>query len=234
MEVINVKETKLYLHCTRCGSNFSVLGVNYKRAGGKETETNLDKETDEHFFPYCCPGCKKTYFTSNVKRLTGSEHPNWQGGIAENDRDRLKCNNWRQHVFTKYKGQCFLTGVRDSPETPLEAHHLESWSICEERRFDPSNGVLVTREIHKQFHSLYGGKTVTAQFEHFCQKYYNVNVFPWNSPNAEPLSADMQIENVAKQKFENIIAQRGYQIIEGNYKNKNSHFVLYCEKHKKA
>lgn len=71
-----------------------------------------------------------------------------------------------------YNKTCVLTGEKKN----LACHHLESWNFCVERRFDISNGVLLRKDLHKEFHTIYGfGNNTEAQFADYCQKYHNVN-----------------------------------------------------------
>jgi hypothetical protein len=58
----------------------------------------------------------------------------------------------------------------------LECHHLESWDHCKAKRNDPTNGVLITKKIHQQFHKKYGyGKNTEKQFLDFCFDEFHFN-----------------------------------------------------------
>jgi hypothetical protein len=50
----------------------------------------------------------------------------------------------------------------------LNAHHLDGWNWCVEKRFDLSNLVCLCEMHHKEFHKLYGNKNNTnEQYQEF-------------------------------------------------------------------
>ncbi len=83
----------------------------------------------------------------------------------------------------KYDFRCFLTEVAN---VNLTCHHLYSWNICPEGRYEINNGVAMTKEIHDEFHNLYGrGNNSPAQFERFLFEKYNITEYPWRNENHE-------------------------------------------------
>lgn len=91
--------------------------------------------------------------------------------------DRLKNNRyvsskknmdlWRTQVYEKDDYTCLKCNVRGGD---LNAHHMDGWHWCEERRFDVSNGATLCVSCHKEFHLEYGNKNNTEeQFVEFTQ-----------------------------------------------------------------
>lgn len=238
MDLINKKETILVLKCNRCNTEFTTKGHNYTRAGGKTTEANYLELENKHFFPYCCPGCKKTYKQENIIRPTGENHPRWKGDITLEKRpgyNAAKYRKWREGVFTFYKGKCFLTGSTDHKN--LEAHHMDSWQTAPKKRYLVENGVLLRKDIHIDFHKTFGNDVTVAQFEVYCKQNYNIEEFPWSIKK----ETAKQIENLitsAKEKrlndFKTKLSMLGLTLVSGVYDNKHSKIVLYCPKHNKT
>lgn len=197
--------------------------ANYVRAGG--TPSTLNLVDGEHVFPYCCPECKKTLLRTRPKndKTKNSERE----GFNRND-----YNRWRQGVFSFYKGKCFLTGYAEREK--LQAHHLNSWSSHPEGRYLISNGVLISENIHKEFHRLYGPHTTLAEFENFAEKNYNITVFPWET-SKETLEEKQKISRTQQSLYHEemlaLIKERGYTYIGGIYRDKLSIYTVYCPKH---
>jgi DNA-directed RNA polymerase subunit RPC12/RpoP len=177
----NVK-SKLNFKCNTCGQTFSTSLHSYKNA----------KKTG-------CPNCKKLIiqqthkgktFSEETKAkiaekarqrpgsltgVTGSDHPRYSGGYA---RDKNQLSNadyvWRNDVRKFCEYACVLTGQKKN----LEHHHLYSWDKYIDRRYDILNGVLLSKEVHLEFHREYGfGNNTEEQFVEFAKKKYNVDWF---------------------------------------------------------
>lgn len=51
---------------------------------------------------------------------------------------------------------------------PLNSHHLNSWDLFIEQRYDLDNGITLCVRCHERFHSIYGrGKNTRFQFLQF-------------------------------------------------------------------
>jgi hypothetical protein len=112
-------------------------------------------------------GCKDYLY-----RKYGSDHPNWNPNITNEDREKLRDDrykDWRTAVFVRDNYTCQVTGQRGSK---LCAHHINSWDAHKELRFESSNGVTVSENIHIEFHKQYGyGKNTRDQWNEFIQSY---------------------------------------------------------------
>jgi hypothetical protein len=53
---------------------------------------------------------------------------------------------------------------------------LDGWNHFPEKRYDITNGVTISKEVHKDFHNIYGyGNNTEEQFAEFCKNKYNVD-----------------------------------------------------------
>lgn len=107
-------------------------------------------------------------------RKHGPDHALYVHGLGksrEYDPKKYKYALWKEGVLRAGGFRCLVTGKT----TDLTCHHLNSWDWCFEGRYDIANGVVLTDEIHKQFHSLYGsGQNTRKQFANFLLTYYNI------------------------------------------------------------
>jgi hypothetical protein len=76
-------------------------------------------------------------------------------------RDAL-AKQW-EHTVRHRDVVCVITGRRAG----LVVHHLNNWAQFPAQRYDPGNGVLITRKLHDEFHNRFGHKTTREQFTQF-------------------------------------------------------------------
>jgi Protein of unknown function (DUF723) len=122
----------------------------------------------------------------------------------------------------------------------LQCHHLNAWNWCVEGRYDINNGILIRKDIHRQFHSIFGANVKIVDFEQYLIQYHEWGdkPFPWRHGNHEPsLSVEALVDrgiSVRKEKFDeflNICASRHHQLVEGEYINVKSPITIRCEIH---
>jgi 5-methylcytosine-specific restriction endonuclease McrA len=71
---------------------------------------------------------------------------------------------WARAVKKRDKYCCFICQRIDH----LEAHHIYSYDIHIDKRYNLSNGVCLDRDCHTRFHDIYGrGNNTRAQFEEY-------------------------------------------------------------------
>jgi len=101
-------------------------------------------------FRFCSKECRAEWQST---RMTGSNHPLWNGGISE-FRSRLSVSReykaWRLAVFVRDGFCCQHCGDRRGHN--LNAHHIEYVSECPERIFDVSNGLTLCESCHRDVH----------------------------------------------------------------------------------
>lgn len=172
--------SKIRVFCYSCESSFETTAHSYKNA----------KQTG-------CPECKKhitsithknKVTTSETKKLislkasqrvgnllgvTGKNHPAWKGGYGRSlNIPSTQEYFWKKKVLKAYNYKCALTGSTSN----LVCHHLNGWNAYPKQRFDVLNGVVLAKEIHSKFHTVYKfGNNTETQFIEFCSLQYNVD-----------------------------------------------------------
>ena len=91
--------------------------------------------------------------------------------------ERIACRDtqndilFRKGVFERDNYTCVVTKQIGGD---LVAHHLDGYDWCLDKRYDVSNGVTLSKQIHTEFHKKYGfGKNTKEQFDEFCKSYEN-------------------------------------------------------------
>ena len=64
-------------------------------------------------------------------------------------RQSVEYRAWRTAVYERDSYTCQRCGQRG---VSLEAHHIEPWATCPEKRFVVSNGVTLCKECHRKLH----------------------------------------------------------------------------------
>lgn len=103
---------------------------------------------------------KVTEVRHTGKWKRGSEHPFYKPHLTESDRVRRRSKvdvkPWRDAVFKRDRFECQSCGAFGRQPSRLEAHHIESWSTCPDKRFDVSNGITFCQACHLEFHKQFG------------------------------------------------------------------------------
>ena len=88
----------------------------------------------------------------------GKDNPNYKPDKTDIEREKGRVirgyAHWRIEVYRRDNYACQCCG--DAKGGNLNAHHLDGYSWCNERRADVSNGVTLCDSCHKDFHYLYG------------------------------------------------------------------------------
>ena len=164
---------------------------------GKEIEVNqYDFEHKKHH--YCCNECRiegyRKMFSGKNNPFFGIKHSRqtrlkisrankgniaWNKGYKvswktdeEREKDRTiygdKYNKWRYEVFERDNFTCQCCG--DNKGGNLNAHHLDGYNWCKEKRLDANNGITLCKKCHNYFHSIYGnGNNTLEQFLEFIE-----------------------------------------------------------------
>lgn len=108
---------------------------------------------------------------------TGEEHWKYNPDLTDEDREKRDMANGkiraqRKLAFERDKYTCQVCG--DNRGGNLEAHHLDSWDINKEGRFELLNLITLCESCHKRFHNEYGyGHNTKEQFKEFASGYAN-------------------------------------------------------------
>lgn len=169
-------------------------------------------------------------------RVSGPAHRNWIHGEGKTRAyDSKEYAIWKSCVLRKDKYKCIVTGKT----TDLTCHHLNSWDWYHEGRYDPENGVTITKEIHTKFHAKCGyGNNTKEQFERFLVEEYNINKFPWQNGNHEPRLTKPKMVALINETSETkhreliqLISSRNHALLAGHYENSKSKLTIKCLKH---
>lgn len=100
----------------------------------------------------------KSYISSVVVRM---------GGDPEN-RYTAEYKNWINNVLSMDQYRCVVTHTKDS----LQVHHLDGYNWCREHRTNVRNGISLCKEIHDEFHNIFGrGNNTKKQFVDYIKNY---------------------------------------------------------------
>lgn len=115
-----------------------------------------------------CPECKR-------RALSGENNYGWKPELTDEEREKNKSrlndpeiSKWRREVFKRDNHTCQFCKVRGN--RTLNAHHLDGYHWCIEKRADIENGVTLCEECHCEFHNLYGkGHNTREQYEEWIR-----------------------------------------------------------------
>ena len=105
-------------------------------------------------------------------RVCGENHPNWDVNRTHEkrckERKTTKDHIWRSTVFARDNRTCCKCGK--DKKARMVVHHINSYDIHENQRYDIDNGIVMCEDCHKDFHSKYGyGKNTRTQFEEYLK-----------------------------------------------------------------
>lgn len=110
-----------------------------------------------------------------VERMSGKNHYNYNPNLTNEQRLKHRyvlggknAEKWRNDVYKRDNYTCQVCGARNGKGKRIDhnAHHLDGWNWCEEKRFDLDNGITLCKECHYDFHNTYGrGDNTKEQFE---------------------------------------------------------------------
>ena len=113
-----------------------------------------------------------------IKNNSGENCYNYNPGLTTEERVLgrkvlgEKIHLWRKQVYERDNYACNCCGNRSSIGNTviLNAHHLDGYHWCKEKRVDVDNGVTLCNHCHKEFHFIYLRKNNTRQqYEEFKQ-----------------------------------------------------------------
>lgn len=174
--------SKITFFCYVCESIFETTAHSYrnaKRTGCPECKKLITSITHKNKIPTVetrkLIGLKASQRVGTLLNVTGKNHPAWKGGYGRSfSTPSTQEYIWKKDVLKVYNYKCALTGSTRN----LVCHHLNGWNAYPNQRFDVSNGVVVTREVHSKFHIAYKfGNNTEAQFQNFCGLQYTIDWF---------------------------------------------------------
>lgn len=187
MRMINGNK-KYHSYCKECERKYDknrythtceICGKHYK-SGRKNSK--ICNECHSKIFAKIGADNLKTLVFSGEKnpmygvRRYGKDNPNYNPNKTDKEREtqRYKLHGddvkkWRVLVYKKDNYTCQCCGYNKGKI--LNAHHLDGYSWCKDKRFDVNNGVTLCKKCHMKFHHIYGVKNNTReQFNKFIKE----------------------------------------------------------------
>lgn len=119
---------------------------------------------------FCSLECKAEWQSEFIR---GKNHPMYDLTISKEKREIRRNFDgyayWRREVYKKDNYTCQICG--DNKGGNLNAHHIDGYNWCKERRTDIDNGVTLCDICHNTFHKIYGfGNNTKEQYNEFSSK----------------------------------------------------------------
>lgn len=107
-------------------------------------------------------------------------NPNYNLNKTDEERAAQRClegyEHWRVSVFNRDNYSCVCCGNKGGN---LNAHHLDGYHWCKEKRTDINNGVTLCESCHKEFHKQYSNNNNTKeQFINFMMNKLKKYLIP--------------------------------------------------------
>lgn len=149
----NPKYSSEKCYCSQCKK------VIYRNAWDRKTRTNL----------FCSKECYHDFMSEHIR---GEKHSRYRHDISLEEREIGRnfdgYRYWRREVFKRDNYICQCCHIAKGKR--INAHHLDGYNWCKEKRTDINNGVTLCTECHNLFHSIYKfGDNTKEQFEEFKQ-----------------------------------------------------------------
>ncbi|MGE7271420.1 hypothetical protein ACQKK5_08170 [Brevibacillus panacihumi] len=116
-------------------------------------------------------GCYYCGRESAAEKMRGERNPSYNTEKTDEERVQERSYKaiqlWRDSVYDRDEHTCQGCAKRGGR---LNAHHLDGYHWCKEKRLDVSNGVTLCVECHRSFHKMYGNRNNTReQFEEWIE-----------------------------------------------------------------
>lgn len=137
------EERKQHLSNVLKGRTCNTGRTHFKKGNSDGLKTRFKKGQTSYW-----KGKKNPYFT-------GPNNPKWKGGVtAEHLKIRwsVRMKNFRNEIFKRDNYTCKNCGRKRKPKdrVVLNIHHIKSFAIYDELRFDKDNAITLCTECHKK------------------------------------------------------------------------------------
>lgn len=200
--------------CDICGGNMFITPYNY----------NSQQEKHKNTIIYI--HCVRTF-------NSGENAWNWNRSLSEEnrleDRNSNLSKEWRLRVFKRDNYKCFICNSNKE----IQAHHLDGFNWCKEKRYDVTNGVCLCQKHHLNFHSIYGkGNNTKEQFEEFINNKILLEDYVGEIPTSKSmiiLDTLEYVDNVSQYILKNNLnSSRIYGCLNGTVYSENGlHYIKY-------
>lgn len=113
---------------------------------------------------------EQTRIKMSMRKTKESYFTGFRNSLNRKERLNMSYINWRNRVFKRDNYICQITHehCRD-----LVVHHLNGFNKYKDLRYTDDNGITLKREVHEEFHSIYGsGNNTVEQFNEFKNARY--------------------------------------------------------------
>lgn len=152
---INIKDLpkssnlRVSVECDCCKSKYEAVYCNYNRC-----------VKDGKIYCYKC---------SHMIFNSGKNHPLWKHDKTQEERlikrTYTEYTDFIKSVLARDNYTCQCCGDKNTKHD-IEVHHLDGYNWCVEKRTDETNGIVLCKNCHKNFHLKYGnGNNTKEQFE---------------------------------------------------------------------
>lgn len=181
---LKCKECRNKIARDRCKKDFDIIKKEYEDNGCILLSNESEYKNRRSVLKFVAK-CGHEY-SSSYMSFYGSKHKmckkcskeinkgenayNWRGGCESERiafRKTYEFKKWRADVLKRDNYTCQLCKEVGGK---LNAHHLDGYNWCIEKRTDEANGVTLCEKCHNEFHSIYGrGNNTNKQFKEFCE-----------------------------------------------------------------
>ncbi|MDR6779334.1 hypothetical protein J2W98_003614 [Paenibacillus peoriae] len=139
----------------------------------------IDKNTLNNFKDNSgCKECRYKKWIEKRRNYSGDKHHSWNPFLDRNyrikRRNYLEYREWTKLVYERDNYTCQCCWKRGSQR--LNAHHLDGYHWCKDKRTDINNGITLCELCHSDFHSLYGREFNTKeQWEEYMKNILSEN-----------------------------------------------------------
>jgi len=179
-DLIESSNYKIDFQCDNCGryrkAAWSEYRTKNKINGDLCQKCSLPKGENHINFGKKLPcGFKSGKENYSAIHFKGKNNPNYNSNLTDLDRlekrDLVENINWRKSIFKRDNYKCTICNKKQN----IVAHHLNSYSMYKDKRFDLNNGVTLCVEHHKDYHSKFGyKKSIEEKYKEYINQlqYY--------------------------------------------------------------
>ncbi len=106
----------------------------------------------------------KRCYQCGIKKNSGKNHGNYNHSLTEEERNKgrryAEYEEWRKKVYKKYNYTCQKCKQIGKN---LNAHHVRGYADNKKLRIVVSNGIVLCKTCHYQFHSKYGKRNTNRK-----------------------------------------------------------------------
>lgn len=178
------RASTLVVYCPEHDNTSTTIFYNYKRSktglpccGRKQVSDKLKGRTFS----------EETHFKMSQSAL---ERPS-RGGKPRGWRKTREYWDWKKKVMEIYDNKCAITG-KSKDDVDLVIHHLYSADDHSDLAYEVENGIVLTEELHKDFHMQYGfGSNNISQFQDFL-----LSLLDFTKDESMPISSQANSEEL--------------------------------------